>query len=145
MGAILDPTRDMAPWRVEARSRSAYFTGGHVQTHRVPDRDLHSGFAVRHGQQARGLLAAFEQALTHPACSAVEPEPGGWQTWTHHDGWIRLEGPCYCYGADGYGWVTAAVAEELGEPVGVLEIEYATLREAHAALLFASQLPSPPQ
>jgi hypothetical protein len=132
MGLILDPTPDMAPWRTEVRSRSAYISGGAVWAHRTEGEELHTGFAVR-VDQARPLIAALDQILNHPWSEPLAgPPPGPAATWTiaTDDDWFQLVGPCYVYGAQGGdGWAPSSVAMVDGTDIGMFELAHWDIQE----------------
>ncbi|WP_280185447.1 MULTISPECIES: hypothetical protein [Nocardia] len=155
MGAILTPTADMAPWRVEVRSNSAYFYGGQARVRRAEGRDSHVGLGVP-VDQARPLLEALRQVIDSDAfpdrwrspwaeTCGVE-QPGNYDRYELARGWLYLQGSCYVYGATGRsdgpihepGWGDAAVAMVDGSNVAMFEIDYAVMVDArnllHAAI-----------
>lgn len=121
MGAILEPTRAMGPWRVEMRSSSAYLTGAPMRGHRpaqpIPDGMNALGFAVqRAGLPA--LLAAIEQMIAWGAHDCIDAEADYYDPWAGHTtvgDWCQFHGPVYVYGLNdgtsGQAWVDSTVIE----------------------------------
>lgn len=119
MGAILEPTPDMGPWRVEARSVSAYLTGAPMRGHRpaepIPDGMNALGFAVQQ-TDLPGLLAAVDQMIDRGHHDCIDdPVDNQWTGHTIADGWVQFHGPVYVYGLHrtpgGEAWVDSTIIE----------------------------------
>ncbi|WP_367135722.1 hypothetical protein [Saccharothrix sp. HUAS TT1] len=143
MGALLDPTTEMTPWRVEVRRESWYLNGHDVFAEGDAPATVHAPRARKDGglafpeEDLPRVEAAVRQVLNHVNYSRWRAEggitqAGSWTLLERRDGLVYLDGPAHAYGLE-QDWAVRTVELEYQHADALLELLVALQREMQEA------------